>query len=81
MNTLFDSENQQKKRITKFLKLAILQILLTIILWWFKENAQENRIFLTIDTILPVSDPLRIRKKLTNQAQYYLDRLAAKISA
>ena len=37
--------------------------------------------FLTIDTTFPVSDPLRIRKKLTNQAQYHLDRLAAKLSA
>ena len=57
--------------------------------------------FLTIDTTLPASDPLRFRKtcfdlmKITvpdqlkiidnkinaNQAQYDLDRLAAKISA
>ena len=57
--------------------------------------------FLSVDTTLPVSDPLRFRKicfdliKITvtdqlkiidnkinaNQAQYDLDRLAAKISA
>ena len=65
----------------------------------YKESTREPYSFLTIDTTLPASDPLRFTKiiliiiKMTvadqlkiiddkikaNQAQYDLDRLAAKI--
>ena len=67
----------------------------------YRECTKEPYSFLTIDTTLPASDPLRFRKNLlflikmtvtdqlkaidnkikANQAQYELDRLAAKIAA
>ena len=67
----------------------------------YRKCTKKPYSFLTIDTMLPASDPLRFRKKIsnlkkmivtdqlkiidnkikTNQAQYDLDRLAAKTSA
>ena len=67
----------------------------------YRECKRKTYSFLTIDTTLPASDPLRFRKNLlflikmtvtdqlkaidnkikANQAQYELDRLAAKIAA
>ena len=67
----------------------------------YRECKKKTYSFLTIDTTLPASDPLRFRKNLlflikmtvtdqlkaidnkikANQAQYELDRLAAKIAA
>ena len=75
--------------------------MITDILWRFTESVQKNLLFLTIDTTLPASDPLRFRKNLfqlikmtvvdqikildrkitQNEAQYDLDRKAAKIYA
>ena len=63
----------------------------------YRECTREPYSFLTIDTTLPSSNPLRFRKKVTlavtdqikilnrkikqNESQYVLDRNAAKISA
>ena len=45
----------------------------------YGECTRKPYSFLTIEAKLPASDPLRFRKG--DQAQYYLDRLTAKISA
>ena len=56
----------------------------------YRKCTSEPYSFLTIDTTLPADDPLRFRKNLLdsldgkikeNQAQYNLDKEAAKISA
>ena len=63
--TLFDYENQQENRITKnigtdhsadidykdFVKI-------------YRECTEKTCFFLTVDTTLPASDPLRFRKKI-----------------
>ena len=59
-NTLFDFENQQQKRITKYFKDIDYSDFVRI----YKECTRKPYSFLTIDTTLPASDPLRFRKNL-----------------
>ena len=54
------------KRELQNIELIILQILIIKILKIYRECTKEPYNFLTIDTTLPASDPLRFRKHLFN---------------
>ena len=62
-NTLFHCKNQQQKRITKYCNHSA-DIGYNNFGRIYREYTRKPYSFLTIDTTLPASDPLRFRKKL-----------------
>ena len=62
-NTLFDYQNQQQKRITKYCYYSA-DIDSKDFVKVYREYTKEPYSFLTINTILPASNPLRFEKNL-----------------
>ena len=65
-NTLFHHENKQQKRITKYCNQSFCRYWLSRFKKIYRECRKEPFNFLTIDTTLPASDPLRFRKNLSD---------------
>ena len=63
-NKLFDYENQQQKRITKCHINHSTDIDYNDFVRIYRECTRKAYSFLTIDTTLPTSDPLRFRQNL-----------------
>ena len=70
--TIFDYENQKQKRITKYCKNRSVDIDYEDFMKIYTECAKETYSFLTTETILPASDPLKFREYIFQS--YKIDR-------